>query len=70
MDRKSLLGPIATALCVLGVAFLGAMMLTGRWHLRRGFRVVLGCFVLLALKQRSGSGQKAGADDCGGVVFV
>ena len=40
-------GPVAVGLCALAVAFVGAMMLTGRWHLRLGFRVVLGCFVLL-----------------------
>ena len=41
-----LLGPVAVSLCVLAVAFVGFAMLTGRWPLRLGFRVVLGCFVL------------------------
>lgn len=34
-------------LCMLAVAFVGFRMLTGQWPLRLGFRVVLGCFVLL-----------------------
>ena len=34
-------------LCVLAVAFVGFSMLTGRISLRRGARVVLGCFLLL-----------------------
>ena len=42
-----LLGPIAVSLCVFAVAFVGFAMLTGRWPLRLGFRVILGCFVLL-----------------------
>ncbi len=42
-----LLGPIALGLCVLAVAFVGALMLTGRLPLRRGLRVVVSCFVLL-----------------------
>ena len=42
-----LLGSLATGLCVLAVAAVGAMMLLGRVQFRTGFRVVLGCFVLL-----------------------
>ncbi|WP_298469269.1 TrbC/VirB2 family protein [uncultured Erythrobacter sp.] len=42
-----LFGQVAAGLCVLAVAFVGFQMLTGRWPLRLGFRVVLGCFVLL-----------------------
>lgn len=53
--ERVLLGEIAIGLCVLAVAFIGALMLTGRLPLREGMRVVLGCFVLPALKQRSGS---------------
>ncbi len=40
-------GQVALGLCVLAVAFLGTLMLTGRMPIRDGFRVVLGCFVLL-----------------------
>lgn len=42
-----LLGEIALGLCVLAVALVGALMLTGRQPLRQGMRVALGCFVLL-----------------------
>ena len=34
-------------LCVLAVAFVGMLMLTGRLALREGLRVALGCFILL-----------------------
>ncbi|MEL7217235.1 MAG: TrbC/VirB2 family protein, partial [Pseudomonadota bacterium] len=42
-----LFGQVAVSLCVIAVAFVGFQMLTGRWPLRLGFRVILGCFVLL-----------------------
>lgn len=42
-----MLGEIALGLCVIAVAFMGALMLTGRLPLREGARVVVGCFVLL-----------------------
>lgn len=42
-----LFGQVAVGLCVLAVAFVGVMMLTGRVPLHMGLRVVLGCFVLL-----------------------
>lgn len=40
-------GPLATSLCVISVALLGMMMLTGRVAVREGVRVTIGCFVLL-----------------------
>lgn len=43
----SMLIDVVTPLCVMAVAFLGFAMLSGRFEARRGFRVVLGCFVLL-----------------------
>ena len=42
-----MLGEIALGVCIIAVAFIGALMLTGRLPLREGARVVLGCFVLL-----------------------
>lgn len=42
-----LLGQVAVGLCVMAVAIVGFLMLTGRWPLRLGSRVILGCFVLL-----------------------
>lgn len=43
----TLLGSVATLLCVLAVAVIGFAMLSGRLQIRRGAYVVLGCFVLL-----------------------
>ena len=43
----SLLGTAATILCVLAVAFVGLMLMSGRLAVRDGLRVVIGCFVLL-----------------------
>jgi len=40
-------GEIALGVCGLAVAFIGALMLTGRLPLRDGARVMVGCFVLL-----------------------
>lgn len=42
-----LLGSVATILCVLAIAFVGLMMLSGRLPVRRGLQVVIGCFLLL-----------------------
>lgn len=42
-----MLGEIALGVCVIAVAFIGALMVTGRLPLREGARVVIGCFVLL-----------------------
>lgn len=41
-----LLGPVATALAVIGVAVVGMMMLSGRTNLRRGAVVIIGCFIV------------------------
>lgn len=40
-------GSLALGLCVLAIAVIGLLMLGGRLPVRNGFRVVLGCFVLL-----------------------
>jgi len=42
-----LLGNLAVGLCVLAVALVGLFMLTGQLPVRRGMRVILGCFILL-----------------------
>lgn len=44
---NALLGSVATGLCVIAVALIGLMLMTGRLPIRDGLRVVLGCFVLL-----------------------
>lgn len=43
----TLLGEVAVILCVLAVAFVGLLLLTGRLAVMRAMRVVLGCFILL-----------------------
>ena len=43
----ALFGDVATSLCVIAVAFVGLMLLTGRLAVREGLRVAIGCFVLL-----------------------
>ena len=43
----TLFGDVAAALCVLAVAFVGLMLMSGRLAARDGLRVVIGCFVLL-----------------------
>lgn len=40
-------GTATTTICVLAVAFLGFMMMSGRSAIRDGIRIVIGCFVLL-----------------------
>ncbi len=42
-----LFNQIAISLCIVAVALIGFLMLTGRLPLRRGMQVALGCFVLL-----------------------
>ena len=42
-----LFGQVALSLCVLAVAMIGMLMLTGRLPVRRGLMVAIGCFVLL-----------------------
>ena len=43
----TLFGSLSVSLCVLAVAFVGLMMMTGRLAVRDGLRVAMGCFVLL-----------------------
>lgn len=43
----TLLGTVAITLCVIAVAIVGLIMLTGRFAVRDGARVVLGIFILL-----------------------
>ena len=46
-----LLGELAISLCVLAVAFVGLMMMSGRVPIRTGMRVAIGCFVILGAPQ-------------------
>ena len=40
-------GTFATTLCVIAIAILGLLLLSGRLQVRRSVEVVLGCFLLL-----------------------
>ncbi|HEX5006564.1 MAG TPA: TrbC/VirB2 family protein [Hyphomonadaceae bacterium] len=44
--QTGLLGPIATSVAVMAVAFVGFMMLTGRMNWKHGITVIVGCFVI------------------------
>lgn len=61
----TLLGDVAVGLCVIAVAFVGLMLMTGRLAVRDGLRVVLGCFVLLGAPLLAG-GLRGLADEAGG----
>lgn len=45
-----LFGPLATAIAVIAIAWVGLAMLSGRIEIRRGASVVLGCFLLFGAK--------------------
>jgi type IV secretory pathway VirB2 component (pilin) len=55
-------GDIALGLCVLAVAFVGLMLMTGRLAIREGLRVAIGCFVLLGAPVIA-AGLRGGADE-------
>jgi type IV secretory pathway VirB2 component (pilin) len=55
-------GSATTAICVIAVASLGLMMLTGRISLRRGFQVVFGCFLMLGASTVAAGLQQFGRD--------
>ncbi len=40
-------GTIATIVATLGIATIGALMLTGRAPVKRGMTTIIGCFILL-----------------------
>lgn len=60
-------GSLATAIAVLGVAFVGFMMLEGRVDWRRGMTVCAGCFLLFGARSVAasflGAAQAWPADD-------
>jgi type IV secretion system protein VirB2 len=45
-----LLGPLATVIGVVAIAWIGFAMLTGRVNVRRGLSAVLGCFILFGAR--------------------
>ena len=44
--QGTVLGTIATTVAIIAVAWVGLLMLLGRFEIRRGMTVVAGCFVL------------------------
>lgn len=50
-----LTGPLMTSLLIVAVAVFGLGLLFGRFSLRRGLEVVIGCFVLAGAAEISGS---------------
>lgn len=60
-------GSLATSLCVIAVAALGFLLLSGQLAIRRGGQVIAGCFLLLgastfALALRGLGDDLAGSD--------
>jgi type IV secretory pathway VirB2 component (pilin) len=63
----TLLGSVAAALCVIAVALVGLMLMSGRLALRDALRVVVGCFVLLGAPLIA-AGLRGAADDAASQV--
>lgn len=45
-----LFGPLATAIAVIAMAWVGIAMLSGRIDIRRGLSVIFGCFLLFGAR--------------------
>ncbi|MFN5643569.1 MAG: TrbC/VirB2 family protein [Sphingobium sp.] len=45
-----IVGPLATFIAAIGIAWMGFAMLSGRLAVRRGLAAVLGCFLLFGAK--------------------
>jgi type IV secretion system protein VirB2 len=45
-----LFGPLATAIAVIAIAWIGFAMLSGRIDIRRGLSLVFGCFLLFGAR--------------------
>ncbi len=52
-------GPLATAIAVIAIAWIGFAMLSGRIDIRRGLAAVFGCFLLFGAKGIAGGLQSA-----------
>jgi len=62
--QGTVLGTIATTVAIIAVAWVGLLMLLGRFEVRRGMTVVAGCFVLFGASAIVGGirGAVAGED--------
>ena len=68
-------GSLATSLCVVAIAILGVLLLTGRLQVQRSLEVVLGCFLLLgagllATQLQQLAGGVAGEQGTGGEQII
>jgi type IV secretory pathway VirB2 component (pilin) len=52
--QGTLLGIVATALAVIAVAAIGLLLFSGRFDVRRGTQVILGCFILFGASSIAG----------------
>jgi type IV secretory pathway VirB2 component (pilin) len=59
-------GQLASALCIVAIAMLGVMMLSGRLPVRSGLKVIAGCFLLLGAPLVAGGLQGAARNANGG----
>jgi len=50
----TLFGTVAITLCVLAVAFVGLVLMSGRMAIRDALRVAIACFVLLGASSIAG----------------
>lgn len=51
----TMLGSVATGLCIVAIAVVGLTMLSGKLPLRQGGRVLLGCFILFGAPALAGA---------------
>lgn len=67
-------GSLAIGLCVLAVALVGLLMLSGRLPVREGLRVALGCSLLLGAPVVASAfvllGEKRGDYSAAGATFL
>lgn len=61
----TLLGSVAISLCVIAIACVGLLLMTGRLAIRHAVQVVLGCFVLLGAPVIA-AGLRGAADEASG----
>ena len=63
-------GELASALCIVAIAMLGFMMLSGRLPVRSGLKVIAGCFLLLSASLVAGGLQGAARDTASGTANI
>lgn len=66
----TLIGSIATTIAVISVATIGFMMLEGRYSLRHGLNVLIGCFILFGAVTIANGLRAISTSSDGGAVEV